>query len=235
MSRNLFRNEIVRPAIPPPSARNLHYARLPRAVFTYISAPMFADTLPHPACPADEVEVIVGNVNRAQRLLYHPSYHLTSPPAEHPERGAAPRGPSRARSAQPKARLSPSPADGASSVRDMERSVANRSAYRRHMEYRLGVMVAHFSHQMGTTPAWFSPISIGAETLPPLRNASRPARIAVLVLQLILLRISLNPPHVNREEVLSQHLGDFMSTNSGVPYDLSTWYDDGSSLPRRQL
>ena len=194
-SRNLFRNEIVSHVIPQLSARTLHYARLPRAGFAYISAPLFSDTLPQPACPADEADVVVGNVNRAQLLLYRPSSHLTPPLPNTRSVGAVPLGKSRARSARPKARLPPIPTDGVSSVRDMERNVSDCSAYRRHLENRRGVMVAPFPPPNSYDVHLGSPISLGVETLPPMRNVRRLVRIAVIGLQLIiLLRISLKSP-----------------------------------------
>ena len=85
-------------------------------------------------------------------------------------------------------------------------------------------------------PDFISAFSWGGNTpTPDGRDGPRSARLAA--------RSSADPaadfpedfPPVGRQSVLTKHMGDFMSTHSGVPDDVSAWYDDGASLPRRQL
>ena len=79
VAKSIWGEIVPPPVFPQLSARNLHYARLPRAVSTYFSDPLFPDTFPHPACPADEAEIIDDNVNRDRPPPPRPATHLEPP------------------------------------------------------------------------------------------------------------------------------------------------------------
>lgn len=72
----------------------------------------------------------------------------------------------------------------------MERNVADRSAYRRHLEQRRDVLIIAPAPSLVVIFPDF-PLSLGVETLPPLRNVSRPAWIAALGHRMTLLGNSL--------------------------------------------
>ena len=154
--------------VPQLSASNFIYTRLPRALFTWISAPSFSDTLPQPGCPLEDAIRMERNVDAAQRVAYYPSASEEAFAAAPPPRGRSSRDASIARSASrrrrvhAKARLQP-PGPGGDPVRQLERNVSDH-ARRRNQEHRRARVAV----------SWFPPKNF--LTLLPCGNSLRQLR-----------------------------------------------------------
>ena len=158
--------------IPQLAASNFVYTRLPRALFTFIAAPAFSDTLPQPGCQLEDAIRMERNVDAAQRVAYYPSSTEEAFAAAPPPRGRSNRDASIARSASrrrriyAKARLAPPPAGG-DPVRQLERNVSDQ-ARRRNQEHRRARVAVPSFPPLERSPKFIFSVEI---PLFPLKNA----------------------------------------------------------------